>query len=90
MQTTTKTAKATKKTKTARIRYTTRGSVRGTCGHEHVTLRAAARCADRDQSDCASLPGGHSYSDRQVERTDGAPLSPDERELLREMEEVAW
>lgn len=60
------------------IKYTTRGSVRGGCGHKHNTIAAAQRCCERDQRDCASLPGGKSYSDRVIRRVDGAGLSDEE------------
>ena len=43
--------------------YTTRGSVRGGCGHKHRTEEAAERCAERDHRDCAAAGG---YSDRKV------------------------
>ena len=44
-------------------RYTTWGSIRSDCGHEHRTLTAAYRCLRDDQRGCA-LQGG--YSDRMV------------------------
>ncbi len=43
--------------------YTTYGSVRGDCGHQHRTVEAAQRCADRDMRDCRKVGG---YSDRRV------------------------
>lgn len=43
--------------------YTTYGSVRGDCGHQHRTIEAAQRCADRDNRDCRKIGG---YSDRRV------------------------
>lgn len=43
--------------------FTTRGSVRGCCGHKHRTIEAALRCLKSDQSGCASQGG---YSDRQL------------------------
>ncbi len=51
------------------------GSVRGSCGHQHRTIAAAYRCVMRDRNDCASLPGGHSYSDREAKRIDGQELN---------------
>ncbi len=41
--------------------YTTRGSVRGSCGHNHRTLKAAEKCIQADQARCRSQGG---YSDR--------------------------
>ncbi len=55
--------------------YTTRGDVRGSCGHQHRTIGAAERCAARDQTYCARQGG---YSDRSVVRGDGSPLSDDD------------
>lgn len=43
--------------------YTTKGSVRGCCGHRHRTVETAARCLDRDILDCRRAGG---YSDRNV------------------------
>jgi hypothetical protein len=56
--------------------YTTTGPVRGTCGHEHRSIRTAAECLRRDLDGCRQQGG---YSDRSVVRTDGEPLT--EREL---------
>lgn len=63
-------------------RYTTEGSVRGSCGHEHRTLDAVLRCLERDQRGCASQGG---YSDRRVVRTDGERLDEWERDELDEV-----
>lgn len=52
--------------------YTTKGSVRGCCGHKHRTLEAAVRCVRGDQRGCQSQGG---YSDRRVVRTDGEALT---------------
>lgn len=41
--------------------YEAIGSVRGSCGHHHRSVRTAQDCAERDQSGCASQGG---YSDR--------------------------
>ncbi len=46
--------------------YTTWGSVRGDCGHAHKTVKKAMACLQRDRNDCASLPGGNCYSDREI------------------------
>ena len=45
------------------LRYTTKGDVRGCCGHRHMSLREAYNCLRRDQKGCASQGG---YSDRKV------------------------
>lgn len=61
--------------------YTTRGSVRGTCGHKHKTIEAAVKCQTRDAVRCGSLGGG-AYSDRIVVRTDGEPLTDAEGDAI--------
>lgn len=59
--------------------YTTKGSVCGGCGHAHKTIRAALACADRHHAAVRrGNPGGRAYSDRQVVRSDGEPLSETE------------
>ena len=55
--------------------YTTRGSVRGCCGHAHESIETAAACLRGDHSGCASQGG---YSDRVIVRTDGEELSEGE------------
>lgn len=55
--------------------YTTQGSVRGCCGHQHRTIEAAQRCAARDHAGCKSQGG---YSDRSVVKSDGSELDQDE------------
>ena len=55
--------------------YTTKGSVRGCCGHKHRSLEAAVKCAREDQKGCQSQGG---YSDRQIVRTDGEELTEGE------------
>jgi hypothetical protein len=57
--------------------YTTRGSVRGSCGHKHRTIGAAVRCLHSDQAGCRTLRG---YSDRTVRPVTGG----EERELTRD------
>lgn len=47
------------------MKYTTSGSVRGSCGHNHKTLGAAYDCLLRDRSGCRSQGG---YSDRRIFR----------------------
>ena len=49
--------------------YTTKGSVRGCCGHRHKTIRTALDCLARDQTACHNFGVG-CYSDRQVRRVD--------------------
>lgn len=63
------------------MKYTCKGSVRGTCGHQHRTLRGAAECLLRDEKRCSRLGGG-AYSDRDVVRQDGQPLTDDERSAV--------
>ena len=55
--------------------YTTRGRIRGCCGHKHKTIEAAAACLRDDHSGCASQGG---YSDREIARTDGEELTENE------------
>lgn len=52
--------------------YTTKGKVRGECGHLHKTLKAAAECLLHDSRGCQKQGG---YSDRQVFRIDDGKLS---------------
>ena len=59
--------------------YTTRGSVRGSCGHNHRTMAAAVRCLLSDQAGCRSRRG---YSDRFVRIIDGA--GEDDRALTND------
>lgn len=58
--------------------YTTRGSVRGSCGHKHRSLATAVACARSDMRACKGLPGGTSYSDRWVVRADGSEMTDHE------------
>jgi hypothetical protein len=65
--------------------YTTTGSVRGCCGHEHRTLAAADRCLHDDGDGCASQGG---YSDRRIvamEDGDRRELNESEWEELGEL-----
>ena len=70
-------------TQTQTTRYTTDGSVRGSCRHHHRSLAAAARCVAADQAGCRRQGG---YSDRSVWRVDveGAsyPLTEAEYEAV--------
>jgi hypothetical protein len=59
--------------------YTTAGSVRGTCGHNHKTIVAAEKCLQSDRDGCGSQGG---YSDRQIVRADGQALTDDDRAAL--------
>jgi hypothetical protein len=43
--------------------YTTRGDIRGCCGHNHRTMSSAVRCLISDQAGCRLQRG---YSDRFV------------------------
>lgn len=63
----------------ATVAYTTNGSVRGSCGHQHSTVREAVRCVLEDQEGCERQTAGHGYSDRRIVRTDGAPLTEAEQ-----------
>ena len=59
--------------------YTTRGGIRGGCGHKHRSVVTAYRCLCEDSDGCARHGG---YSDRMVTRLDGQPLNDVEREEL--------
>lgn len=65
--------------------YEAVGGVRGSCGHKHRTIAAAEMCRRRDSNACASLGGG-AYSDREVRRVDGEPLSDAEMRQLEDAE----
>lgn len=58
--------------------YESVGSVRGGCGHAHKTPEAAGRCTRRDQHGIAraypSTFPTKAYSDRVVQRSDGAVM----------------
>jgi hypothetical protein len=64
----------------ARTTYSTHGSVRGSCGHEHRSVEAAARCLRKDMADCVSVGG---YSDRSVVASDDEPLDDYDDALVR-------
>lgn len=49
--------------KTTTTRYTTTGSVRGSCGHYHRTEEGAQKCIDSDMVGCVRQGG---YSDRYI------------------------
>ena len=56
------------------------GSVRGSCGHRHRSLRTACKCLRKDELDCESVGG---YSDRHIERTDETDLSEYDLDFIR-------
>lgn len=53
--------------------FSTRGSVRGGCGHRHRTPEAAGRCAREDQQGCKRQGG---YSDRVLVIVGVSPADP--------------
>jgi hypothetical protein len=57
-------------------KFTTRGSVRGGCGHEHRAVETAAQCAAADDRWCKRQGG---YSDRRLVVIEGE--SPTDEEL---------
>ena len=59
--------------------YTTKGTVRGNCGHKHRTLKSVHKFIERDQNGCAKQGG---YSDRYIVRCDGKDLSENEQQDL--------
>ena len=61
------------------VTYSAVGSVRGSCGHAHRTVGAAALCRARDQRACRRHGG---YSDRDVERSDSRELTEDEQDVV--------
>jgi len=68
--------------------FTTIGPVRGSCGHDHPTLEAAADCLIRDQIACSGLPGGNSYSDRRIVSANGAALSAVDAAVLDRIDRI--
>lgn len=61
-------------------RYICSGSVRGDCGHNHLTVASAAKCLAKDQRGCRSLGGG-AYSDRRIIHANGDGLTEAELDL---------
>lgn len=57
-------------TTTAQTRYTTRGDVRGSCGHRHGSIATAHACLERDARGCQRAGAG-CYSDRRVVAVEG-------------------
>ena len=76
-----------------RLEIRTTGSVRGGCDHKHRSLKTALACLERDQSACASLPGGNAYSDRRIVHVDSDgrqhALTDDERDELHAIQDGA-
>ena len=68
--------------KTLKYNYIVRGAVRGVIS-QHLTFGAAIRSLQKDQRECGNLGGG-AYSDAEIERADGYPLTDDQHdETLR-------
>lgn len=61
------------------IKYTTKGSARSTCGHNHRSIKTAVKCLLADGSGCQSQGG---YTDRFVVRVDGVSLTDNERDYI--------
>ncbi len=57
--------------------YTTDGEIRGSCGHRHRSIETARECVSRDRRGCRRQGG---YSDRNVVRCDGEPMTEDEQD----------
>jgi hypothetical protein len=57
--------KSGQKDRTMKVYYTTNGSVRGSCHHQHQTFEAALACANKDGRQCSQVSRA-SYSDRDV------------------------
>lgn len=66
--------------------YAAIGDIRGNCGHEHKSIKAAEECRARDAAGCKSQGG---YSDRRVRHADGSPLTGDEAERLVDIQIAA-
>ena len=63
------------------IRYTTDGSLRGRCGHQHKTIEKAAQCLDDDEAWCRAQ-GADGHTDRRIVVIDSRKrreLNDDER-----------
>jgi hypothetical protein len=65
--------------------YTTKGSVRGNCGHKHRSIVTAHKCLLADHVGCKRQGG---YSDRYVCRTDDSEFSELEQQELEWLEYV--
>ena len=59
--------------------YTTKGEIRGECGHTHRALQTALQCVEQDRRGCRQQGG---YSDRYVYGVDDRGRLTDE-ELLQ-------
>lgn len=55
--------------------YTSKGQIRGECGHTHRTIRTALKCTERDRQGCREQGG---YSDRFVYGVDDRGRLTDE------------
>jgi len=65
--------------------YEAHGSVRGSCGHSHRSIRTAHVCAADDREACRRLPGGNAYSDRSVRAIEPRAFRPHELDQLDEV-----
>jgi len=63
--------------------YTTKGNVRGYCGHKHRDIYTAYDCLERDRAGCKAQGG---YSDRKVVRIDEEDLTEKEKDQLFDMD----
>lgn len=66
--------------------FSTRGPVRGGCGHTHLSIKAARECQLRDERRCNKLGSG-AYSDRRViavEEGEERPLTEAENDIYVE------
>ena len=66
------------------LRYTCTGSVRGNCGHRHLTIGAALNCCKKDTKACVSQGG---YSDYSIVRTDDKDMTEQEIQEIQEIED---
>lgn len=65
------------------MKYSVEGSIRGVISR-HRKLSAAVKSMRKDHGDCYALGGG-AYSDVDIVRLDGEPLSDEElEEILKE------
>ncbi len=62
--------------------YKATGIDRGDCGHQHQTIDEAMKCVQRD---CEEHERRNAYSDRDIARSDGKPLT-----MAEERAVVAW
>lgn len=69
-------------------KYIVKGSVRGTISR-HNTISGAYRSMRKDQKSCARLGGG-AYSDVDIERADGEPLTESEVDEIRSLSDAEY